>query len=103
MFKQGIITTVDTPDHPGPYTGATHATKFRYKAELGLYNEYKAHMRNSIKALTSWFPEVLVMDLETDGEVIGYTLIEIYEHIKMNLLLPRDVSRKITKPEMTLR
>ena len=42
------------------------------------------------------------MDLETDGEVIGYTPLEIYEHIKSNFLLPRDVSREITKTRKDL-
>ena len=43
------------------------------------------------------------MDLETDGEVIGHTLIEIYDHNKLNFLLPRDVSREITKTRKDLR
>ena len=88
MLKHGITAIVVPPAHPGPYAGATHATKFRYKADLGLYNEHKEHMHNSIKALTSCFTGGLSIDLETDGEVIGYTLIEIYDHIKTNFLLP---------------
>ena len=64
-------------------------------------------MRNSIEALTSCFIEGLLIDLETNGEVIGYTLIEIYDHIKINFLLPRDisrdVSREITKTRSNLR
>ena len=43
------------------------------------------------------------MDLETDGEVHGYTPIKIYDHIKLNFLLPRDVSREITKRRKDLR
>ena len=82
LLKHAITATVNAPDHPGPYTGATHATKFRYKAELGLYNKYKEHMQNSIKALTSCFTEGLLIDLEADDEVIGYTAIKIYNHIK---------------------
>ena len=70
MHKQGITATINAPDHPGLYTGNTHATKFRYKAELDLYNEYKEHTRNSVKALTVSFTEGLLMDLEKDGEVI---------------------------------
>ena len=88
MLKHGITTIVVPPTIPGLYPGATHATKFRYKEELGLYKEYKEHMRNSVKALTSCFIEGLLIDLKTDGEVIGYTAIEIYEHIKVNFLLP---------------
>ena len=76
MLKHGITAIVVPPAHPGPYTGATHATKFRYKEELGLYKEYKEHMQNSVKALTSCFTEGLLIDLETDSEVIRYTVIQ---------------------------
>ena len=46
MLKQGITATVNAPDHPGLYTGNTYATKFRYKAKLDLYNEYKEQRTN---------------------------------------------------------
>ena len=95
--------TVDAPDHPGPYIGATHATMFIYKAELRLYNRDKEHMQKSIKALTSWFTRGLLIDQETDGEVIGHTVIEIYNHIKDNFLLPRDISQEITKTKTDLK
>ena len=103
LLKQGITAAVVPPEHPGPYTGNTHATKFRYKEELALHSEYKEHMRNGVKALATCFTEGLFMDLETDGEVIGHTPIEIYDHIKANFLLPRDVSREITKTRKDLR
>ena len=60
-------------------------------------------MRNSVKALTGSFTEGLLMDLETDGEVIGHIPLEIYEHVKTNFLLPRDVSQEITKTRQDLR
>ena len=99
LRKHGITTIVAAPDHPGPYRGTGHATKSRYKEELWICNEYKEHMRKSIKALTSCFPEGLLIDLETDGEVIGYTTIEIYDHTKDNFLLPRDLLWEITKTQ----
>ena len=103
LLKQGITAEVVPPTHPGLYTGNTHATKFKYKAELDLHNKYKEHIRNSVKALTGSFTEGLLMDLETDCEVIGYTPLEIYEHVKINFLFPRDVSREITKTRQDLR
>ena len=103
ILNQGITATVDAPDHPGLYTGNTYATKFRYKAELDLYNEYKEHTRNSVKALTVSFTEGLLMDLKTDGEVIGHTPLEISKHVKTKFLLPRDVCWEITKTRQDLR
>ena len=103
MLQHGITAIIVSPAHTGQYTGPTHATKFRYKAELGLYNEYKEHMYNSIRALTSCFTEGLLIDLETNGEVIRYTPIEIYDHIKSKFFLPRDISRETTKTRSNLR
>ena len=103
LLKHGITAEVVPPTHPGPYTGTTHATKFVYKEQLGLYNKYKEHMRNSVKALISCFTEGLLIDLETNGEVIGYTQIKIYDHIKNNFLLQRDMSRDITKTKTNLK
>ena len=102
-LKHRITTIVVPPAHPGPYTGQTHTTKFRYKEELGFYNGYKEHMQNSVKALTSCFTEVLLIDLETDSEVIGYTAIKIYDHIEDNFLQPRDLSQEITKTRADLK
>ena len=77
ILKHRITAIVVPPAHPGPYTGATHTTKFRYKAKLGFYNKYREHMHDGIKALTSCFTEGILIDLETDVEVIGYTAIVI--------------------------
>ena len=78
IFKHGITAIVVPIAYHGPYTSKTYATKFRYKEGLGLYNGYKEHMQYSVKILTSCFTEGLLIDLETDGEVIGYTAIIIY-------------------------
>ena len=49
LLKHGITAIVDALDHPGPYTGATHVTKFRYKEELGLYKGTKNTYRTVSK------------------------------------------------------
>ena len=103
ILKHGITKTVDAPEHSGLYTDTTHATKFRYKEEPGLYNEYKEHMRNSVRNLTLCFTNGLLIDLETDCEVIGYITIKIYDHIKDNFLLPRDLSQEITMARADLK
>ena len=41
--------------------------------------------------------------LETNGQVIGYTAMESYIHVKDKLLLPRDISCKITKTKADLK
>ena len=97
ILKHGTTDIAVPTVHTEPYTGQTHATKFKYKKELGLYSEYKEHMWNSVRALTSCFTEGLLIDLQTDGEIFGYTAIKIYDYIKDNFLLPNNISWEITK------
>ena len=102
LAKRGITTAVAIPNEPGPYTGTTHTFKFKYELDVKNYEEYKEHLRNSTKAFTTCFTEGLFIDLETDGQIIGYSPMQIYTHIKTNFLLPRDISREITKTRSDL-
>ncbi|OEU09765.1 hypothetical protein FRACYDRAFT_248024 [Fragilariopsis cylindrus CCMP1102] len=103
LAKRGITTLVATPTEPGPYTGTTHTHKFKYQLDVKNYDEYKEHLRNSLKAFSTCFTEGLFIDLETDGQIIGYSPMQIYTHIKTNFLLPRDISREITKTRSDLK
>ena len=72
MLKHRITDTVDASDHPRPYTSATHVTKSRHKEELGLYNKYKWHMQNSVRALTSYFTERIVNWIHRNQNLSSY-------------------------------
>ena len=41
--------------------------------------------------------------METDKQIIGYSPMQIYTHIKTNFLLPRDISWEITKTRADLK
>ena len=97
ILKWNISQTVPPPDHPGIYTGNTNSQKSKYKQELKIYDEYVEHKRNSIKVIQACFDEDLPIDLESDGIVIGYTPMEIYQHIWDNFLLPVDKDWNILK------
>ena len=73
LLKRGNTAAVVPPTKPAPYAGNTNGLKFIYKQQLKLYEEYEEHKRNTIKAITVCFDEDLLIDLETDGELIGYT------------------------------
>ena len=60
-------------------------------------------MRSSVKTFSTCFTEGLLIDLSTDGKVIGYTAMEIYTHIKDNFLLPQDTSQEITNTKANLK
>ena len=91
------------PVQPLPYTGTTHAHKFKYKLDVKNHDKYKEHLRNSVNAFSTCFTDGLLIDLETDGQIIGYSPMEIYTHITTHFLLPRDISREITKTKSNLK
>ena len=103
QLKRNITKIVQPPTHPGLYTGNTNAQKSKYKQELKLFDEYVEHKRNSIKAIQACFDEDLLIDLESDGIVIGYTPMEIYQHIWDNFLLPVDKDREILRAKEQLK
>ena len=103
LLKRGNTAAVIPPTKPVLYAGNTNGLKFIYKQQLKLYDEYEEHKRNTIKAITVYFDEDLLIDLETDGELIGYTPMEIYTHIKTNFLLAVDTDREILKTRLLLK
>ena len=48
-------------------------------------------------AIQACFDEDLPIDLEEDGMLVGYTPMEIYEHMWKNFLQPVDKDREILK------
>ena len=56
-----------------------------------------------MKALASYFTKGLLIDLETNEEVTGYTQIKIYGHFKNSFLLPREAPREIIKTKLDLK
>ena len=103
LAKWGITTAVAIPNKPGPYTGTTHTHKFKYELDVKNYDKYKEHLRNSVKAFATCFTEGLFIDLEMDGQIIDYSPMAIYTHIKTDFLLPRDISQEITKTKADLK
>ena len=85
------------------YTGNTNSLKSRYKQELKLYEEYKEHKRNTIKKIQACFDKDLLIDLESDGMLLGIALMQIYEHMWSNFLLPVDKDREILKAKELLK
>ena len=102
-LKRNITDLVIPPANPGIFTGTTNVLKSTHKAALKLYETYKEHKRNTIKAIQACFDEGLLIDLEFDGILVGYTPIEIYKHILDNFLLPVGKDWEILKAKELLK
>ena len=81
----------------------THADKFKYELDTKNHDKCKEHLRISINPFSTCFTEGLLIDLEIDGQIIDYSPMEIYTHIKTLFLLPSDISREITKTKIDLK
>ena len=85
--------------------GSTTIQKFKEwspKQKLKLYKEYKEHKRNSNKAIQPCFDESLLINLETDGMVLGVTPMEVFQHMCDNFLLKVDKDQEILKTREVL-
>ena len=90
MLKQSIIANITPSDDPGLYTGNTNSLKATYKQKFKLYEEYKEHKQNTIKAIQACFDEDFLINLESDGMLLGVTPIQVYQHMWDNFLLKVD-------------
>ena len=80
-LKRGVTAQVPVPADPGLYQGNTNSLYAAYKQKLKLYEEYEEHKRNTNKAIQACFNEDLFVKLETDGLLLGITLIDVYQHM----------------------
>ena len=104
--KKGM--TVDAelptaPTNPGLYTGNTNSLKSTYKQKLKLYEQHEEHRRNSNKAIQSCFDPDLLIDLETDGLLLGVTPMEVFQHMCDSFLQKVDKDREMLETRELLK
>ena len=102
-LKRTITADVTPPNDPGMYSGNTNSLKSIYKQELKIYEEYKEHKLNTIKAIQVYSNEDLLINLESDGMFLKITPMQIYEQMWNNFLLPVDKDREILKAKELLK
>ena len=103
MLNRSIIANLTPPDNAGLYTGNTNSCKATYKQNLKLHEEYEEHKQNTIKAIQKCFNEDLLIDLESDGMLIGVTSMQVYQHVWDNFLLKLDKEQEILKTKELLK
>ena len=103
ILKRGITAQVTAPTDLGLYTGNTNSPKLAYKQKLKLYEEYKEHKQNTNKVIQACFDEDLLIDLESDGILLGVTPMQVYQHMCNNFLLKVDKDQEIWKTKELLK
>ena len=100
VLKQEIATVVVPPVEPGPYTGNSSALKFIYKQKIEHNEEYDELKGNTIKAITEYFDQDLLIELKNEAEIIEYTLCWRFTHTHQQQL-PATVRQKSGNLENT--
>ena len=77
--------------------------RVKYDLDVSIHDKYKEHMHNSVKAFSTCFTEGLLINLETNRQVVGYSPKEIYTHNKDNFLFSCDISCENTKTKVDLK
>ena len=95
LEKKDITHAVPVPTDPGPYTGDTNALYAEHKLKLLRFEEYEEHKRNTNKVILAKFDEDLLVEIETDGLLIGYTPHEVFQYMWTNFILTVDKDREI--------
>ena len=95
ILKRGITAQVTPPDDPGQYTDNTNSFKATYKQKIKLQEEHEEHKQNTIKVIQACFDEDLLIDLESDGMLLGVTPMQVYQHMWDNFILKVDKDREI--------
>ena len=105
QFRLKIKVTVDVvlSTDPWLYTGNTNSLKSTYKQKLKLYEEYEEHKPSTIKVIQTCFDEDLLINLESNWILVGYLLMEVYENIWDNFLLPVDKYYEVLKAKKQLK
>ena len=97
LKKRQVTSQIIPPINPGKYVGTTHLKLEEYKADLDAWKKYKSAQAATKKMIMHAFKEYHFLELQDDnGDVIGYTAIELFDHLLEEYVRPEDVADQIT-------
>jgi hypothetical protein len=99
--KRQVTTTIVPAPNPGVYyAGTTHLALEVHKTATLANNRYKEAEAEAAakKMLMHAFKEHHFLELQDDnGDIIGYTAIELFEHLINQYVQPEDVADQVTE------
>ena len=98
LKKRQVTSQIIPPTNPGAYDGTTHLRLEVYKAATLAWNRYKTAQTATKKMIMHAFQEHHFLELQDDnGDVVGYTAIELFDHLMDQYVQPEDVADQITE------
>jgi hypothetical protein len=98
LKKRQVTTTIVPAPNPGVYSGTTHNALEVHKTATLAHKRYKEAEAAAKKMLMHAFKEHHFLELQDDnGDIIGYTAIELFEHLLDQYVQPEDVADQVTE------
>ena len=98
-LKKRQVTNLIVPPPPvGIYSGTTHNALEVHRTAMLAYKRYKEAQAAAKKMIMHAFKEHHFLELQDEnGDVIGYTAIELFEHLIDQYVQPEDVADQVTE------
>jgi hypothetical protein len=98
LKKRQVTAPIVPPPNPGVYSGTTHLALEVHKTAILAHKRYKEAEAAAKKMIMHAFKEHHFLELQDDnGDIIGYTAIELFEHLIDQYVQPEDVADQVTE------
>jgi hypothetical protein len=98
LKKRQVTAPITPAPHPGVYSGTTHLALEGHKTAILAHKRYKEAEAAAKKMIMHAFKEHHFLELQDDnGDVIGYTARELFEHLIDQYVQPEDVADQVTE------
>jgi hypothetical protein len=98
LKKRQVTAPITPAPNPGVYSGTTHLALEVHKTLILAHKRYKEAEAAAKKMLMHAFKEHHFLELQDDnGDVIGYTARELFEHLIDQYVQPEDVADQVTE------
>ena len=95
--KRLVTSQITPPTNPGEYGGATHNAHEIHKTKLLAWKRYKEAQAATTKMIMYAFKEYHFLELQDgNGDIVGYTAIELFQHLMDQYVQPEDVADQVT-------
>jgi hypothetical protein len=103
LKKRQVTGLIVPPPTPGVYGGTTHNALEVHRTAILAYKRYKEAQAAAKKMSMHAFKEHHFLELQDDnGDDIGYTAIELFEHLIDQYVQPEDVADQVTELQKQL-
>ena len=97
LKKRQVTSQIIPPTNPGIYGGNTHQLLEIHKTATLAWRRYKLAQAATKKMIMHAFKDYHFLELQDDnGDVVGYTAIELFDHLMDQYVQPEDVADQVT-------